>query len=139
MAAVRIAARRLTGQQPQAIFRSAIANEQGVLNRGAYVRWFSSSEASARRFSSSEASAANGPRINNEHPSVSGAACDERKHFSSRLVTLGQKKEELYDLLAEIQRSKHFADLSLYTRRKNRRLLQRLTAHIDPRPTNPEW
>jgi hypothetical protein len=61
MAAVRFAARRLTGQQPQAILRSALANEPGVLNRGGSPPY------ALRRFtSSSEASAANGPKISTE-------------------------------------------------------------------------
>jgi hypothetical protein len=60
MAAVRFAARRLTGQQPQAILRSALANEPGVLNRGGSPAY------ALRRFTSSEASAANGPKISTE-------------------------------------------------------------------------
>jgi hypothetical protein len=60
MAAVRFAARRLTAQQPQAILRSAVANEQGVLNRGGSPAY------ALRRFTSSEASAANAPKISTE-------------------------------------------------------------------------
>jgi hypothetical protein len=60
MAAVRFAARRLTDQQSQAILRSAVANEQGVLNRS------SSPGYALRRFTSSEAPAANGSKINTE-------------------------------------------------------------------------
>ncbi|CAM0952796.1 unnamed protein product [Alopecurus aequalis] len=117
MAAVRIAARRLTGQQSQAILRSAVKGEQGLLNRGAY----------ARRFTSSEASTANGPKISTEHPSVSG---------DSHLRAADQKKEELCDLLHEIQMNKNIPHLR---RMKDRWLLQRLTEHVDPRPSNPEW
>jgi hypothetical protein len=60
MAAVRFAARRLTGQQSQAILRSAVANEQGVVNRGGSPGY------ALRRFTSSEAPAANGSKINTE-------------------------------------------------------------------------
>jgi DNA-binding GntR family transcriptional regulator len=61
MPAFRLAARRLTGQQPQAILRSALANEQTVLNRGS-----SPAYALRRRFTSTEASAANAPKISTE-------------------------------------------------------------------------
>ncbi|CAM0952798.1 unnamed protein product [Alopecurus aequalis] len=120
MAAVRIAARRLTGQQPQAILRSAVEGEQGLLNRGA----------NARRFTSSEASTANGPKIGTEHPSVSGSAGDER------LTTIARKKEEIYDLMAEVQLDKAIPRI---IRMKDRRLLQRLTDHVHHRPSNTEW
>ncbi|CAM0952797.1 unnamed protein product [Alopecurus aequalis] len=117
MAAVRIAARRLTGQQPQAILRSAVEGEQGLLNRGA----------NARRFTSSEASTANGPKLSTEHPSVSG---------DSHLRAADQKKEELCDLLHQIQMNKNIPNPR---RMKDRWLLHRLTEHVAPRPSNPEW
>jgi hypothetical protein len=47
-----------------------------------------------------------------------------------------QKKEELFDMLNEIQMSK---DIPRTIRMLDRRLLQRLSTRIDPRPSNPEW
>lgn len=120
MAAVRFAARRLTGQQSQAILRSAVANEQGVVNRGGSPGY------ALRRFTSSEAPAANGSKINTEHPSVSG---------DNRLMAAHQKKQELFHMLAEIQTDK---DISFTRRMKDRLVLQRLTTLIDM-PNNPEW
>lgn len=117
MAAVRFAARRLTGQQQQAILRTAVANEQGVLSRGGALR----------RFTSSEASAASGPKISTQHPSVSGDAL---------LRTAEQKKEELCHLLTAIQRNK---GIPLTRKIKDRLLLQRLASHVDVRPSNTEW
>jgi hypothetical protein len=47
-----------------------------------------------------------------------------------------QKKEELFDVLDEIQRNEGIP----YTGRKEDRwLLQRLTSHVRHRPSNPEW
>lgn len=112
MAAVRFAARRLTGQhQQQAILRTAVASEQRVLSRG--------------RFTSSAAK--KGPKVNTEHPSVSG---------DTLLRTADQKKEELFDLLDQIQRNKGIAYMG---RKEDRWLLQRLTSHVDRRPSNPQW
>ncbi|KAM0851639.1 hypothetical protein ACQ4PT_052322 [Festuca glaucescens] len=122
MAAVRLAARRLTGQQPQAILRSALANEQTVLNRGS-----SPAYALRRRFTSSEASAANAPKISTEHPSVSSG--------DSRLMAAHQKKVELFYMLAEIQTDN---SISYARRLKDRLVLHRLTSIIDI-PNNPDW
>ncbi|XP_051184209.1 uncharacterized protein [Lolium perenne] len=121
MAAVRFAARRFTGQQSQAILRSAVANEQAVLNRGGSPAY------ALRRFTSSEVSATKGHKINTEHPSVSG---------DSRIRIAHQKKQELFDLLTEIQMNNDFPYIM---RMRDRRLLQRLATHVDRRAVNPEW
>jgi hypothetical protein len=47
-----------------------------------------------------------------------------------------QKKEELFDLLTEIQMNK---DIPRTIRMMDRRLLQRLSTHVDRRSSNPEW
>jgi hypothetical protein len=47
-----------------------------------------------------------------------------------------QKKEEVFDLLDEIQRN---TDISYIGRKEDRWLLQRLTSHVRHRPSNPEW
>lgn len=122
MAAVRLAARRLTGQQSQAILRSAVAKEHGLLNRGG------SPAHALRRFTSSEASVANGPKISTEHPYVSEAARYDR------LRTLQRKTGEIYNLLAEIQMDK---GVPYTTRMKDRRLLQHLSSRVDP--SNAGW
>jgi hypothetical protein len=64
MPAVRFAVGRLTGQQQQAILRSALANEQEVLNGGGFV---------LRRLTSFEASAGKGPKVVNTQ--VLGLLC----------------------------------------------------------------
>jgi hypothetical protein len=60
-----------------------------------------------------------------QHPSVSG---------DSRLMAAHQKKEELFDMLAESQMNK---DISFTRRMKDRLVLMRLTAHIER--NSPEW
>jgi hypothetical protein len=47
-----------------------------------------------------------------------------------------QKKEELFDLLTEIQMD---TDFPYTVRMKDRRLLQRLSSHVKPRPSDPQW
>jgi hypothetical protein len=62
-----------------------------------------------------------------QHPSVSG---------DSRIRIAHQKKQELFDLLTEIQMNNDFPYIM---RMRDRRLLQRLATHVDRRAVNPEW
>lgn len=120
MAALRCAARKLVGLRPRAAALSAPL------------------QAGHRRFlprlihSGRPAGAA--------HPATHPPNGTTEAHIIQR--ELRMKKEEVYNLLAEVERNRYYTDSGagvLRERYENIRLLRHLSVQVDPKPNDSKW
>ncbi|KQJ93925.2 uncharacterized protein LOC104583459 [Brachypodium distachyon] len=87
----------------------------------------------AGRSRSISSAAAHSPNGNPKHPCASNQKQTEYL-VSTHLKQIQKKKEELFNLIAELD-----SKLPSHCNRDNRELLMDLSAHVQPKPNDPQW